>query len=298
VNITVIDSFGPERVPAYVEDVLSSGAGWDDPRIVKPFLGMLDEIVPLMVERGVYMVGFANEAGGYYEEEPGEAASFAGFVAAAIEHMQMIEPELAGTVVFAGASDASIPALMPVIDVATFNTYAYRWVDESPCSLDGFTFPALRPLGSRGIGGLLDELIAVSNGKLICIQEFGQSTGWEDRPTTLGPEAGLARQVEMVEGLAEALHARRARFRTVCLWTLNDHTPAGMQYLVDALTVEGMPACFGEHMAEVFGPTGLVRSDAKATPKPAFEAFKRAIRHVQGDARWRERPFTPPGPMR
>lgn len=296
VNISVIDSFGPERVPAYVEDLLASGARWDDPRIVGPFLALLDAIVPIMVDRGVYMVGFANEPGGYYEDRPAEAASFAGFVAAAIEHAQTIEPELAGTVVFAGADDASIPSLMPLIDVATFNAYAYRWVDESRCSLDGATFPALRPLGPREIGPLLDELVAASGGRLICIQEFGQSTGWEDRPTTLGPEAGPERQRAMLKGLAIALSARRAHFRTVCLWTLNDHTPAGVQYLVDAITAAGLPACFGEHMAEVFGPTGLVYSDAKATTKPAFEAFKHAIRHVQQDARGRGRPLTPAGP--
>ena len=37
VNITVVDSFGVETAPRYVQDLLAQGARWDNPRITGPF---------------------------------------------------------------------------------------------------------------------------------------------------------------------------------------------------------------------------------------------------------------------
>jgi hypothetical protein len=281
-NITVIDSAGPEALPQYVVDLLEAGVPWDDPQITDAFAGLLDAIVPLMADRGVYMLGIANEPGGYYEDAPEQAASFAGFVAAAVERIHDLNPRLATTVVFAGSQDPSISALLPLVDVATFNQYAYDPEPEPACQFEGFTMDLARAAPPEAIGGLLDGLIAVAQGKLICIQEWGQATGWNDEPETLGPEAGLAQQRQMILALAEALQARRAYFRTVCIWTLNDHTPAGIQYLVDALLAEGLPACYVANLAESFGPTGLVRSDAIASAKPAFQAFRAALADLAG----------------
>lgn len=280
VNITVIDSGGPEALPQFVQDLLAQGARWDDPRITGSFGDMLEAIVPAMVDRGVYMIGFANEAGGYYEDEPAAAASFEGFVRAAIDRTRTIEPTLATTVVFAGTTDASIPALMPLIDVAAFNWYAYEPEVAPSCSFFGEALPLWRATGPDGIPAVLDEMMRVSGDRLVCIQELGQATGWKSRPTTLGPLAGEPLQAQVIEALAEAVVERRHRFRTVCLWTLNDHTPAGVQYLVDAMLAEGLPQCFADNVAEIFGPTGIVESTPEARRKPAFESMRRAIIEV------------------
>ncbi|MEQ8317939.1 MAG: hypothetical protein RIE77_01365 [Phycisphaerales bacterium] len=280
VNITVIDTGGPEALPQYVQDLLAQGARWDDPRITGPFGAMLEAIVPAMVDRGVYMLGFANEASGYYEDEPAAAASFAGFVQAAIDRTRTIEPALSTTVVFAGTSDASIPALMPLIDVATFNWYAYEQEVEPSCRFFGEALPLWRATGPDGIPDVLDEMMRVSGDRFVCIQEIGQATGWTDRPTTLGPLAGEALQAQVIEAMAEAVIERRHRFRTVSLWTLNDHTPAGMQYVVDAILAEGLPTCYAENVGEIFGPTGIVESTPEARRKPAFESMRRAIAEV------------------
>ena len=276
-NITVVDSFGVETAPQYVQDLLADGVRWDDPRNTGPFGDLLEAIVPAMVDRGVYMIGFANEAGGYYEDSPGQAASFAGFVQAAIDRTHAIEPRLATTVVFAGVEDASIPSLMPIIDVATFNHYVYLAEPDATCTFFGEPLPLQRASGPETIPAMLDAMLAVSQGKLVCIQEIGQATGWPDRPTTLGPLASEASQAKVIALLAEALVERQHRFRTVSLWTLNDHTPAGMQYLVDVLLAEGLPACYAENLAEAFGPTGVVESTPAAEPKAGFEVLRRAI---------------------
>lgn len=282
-NITVIDSGGPEALPPEIVDLLEAGVSWDDPRIIGRFAVLLDVVVPLMLDRDVYMLGVANEPGGYYEDDPAGAASFAAFVEAAINRIHAIEPRLAGTVVFAGPQDPSIPALLPLVDVATFNQYAYTLEPEPACQLAGFVLPLARAAPPDAVAGLLDDLIAVADGKLICIQEFGQSTGWNDSAQSLGPDAGLANQRAVMTALADALAARPGQFRTVCIWTLNDHTPEGLDWLADALIAEGLPACYVANLVEAFGPAGLVRSDATASPKPAFEAFKQAVARFAAD---------------
>ena len=277
VNITVIDSFGVETAPQYVQDLLASGARWDDPRITGPFGDLLDAIVPAMVDRGVYMLGFANEPGGYFENDPAQAATFQGFVRSAIDRTRAIEPALATTVVFAGTDDASIPALMPLIDVATFNTYFYATEPDALCTILGEALPLWRATGPQTIPALLDEMLAVAGDRLVCIQEIGQATGWRDRPTTLGPLAGQANQAAVLSALIEALQERSHRFRSVSLWTLNDHTPAGMQYIIDAVVAEGLPLCYANNIAEIFGPTGIVESTPEARPKPGFDVLRESI---------------------
>ncbi len=277
VNITVVDSFGPEAIPDFVAKLLQQGVAWDDPRIVEPFEKMLSVLVPLMLERGMYMISFANEPGGYYENEPKAAAGFTRFIRQAIQHTRTLSDQLSITIVFAGHEDVSIPHLMPLVDVATFNQYAYTITPEPACTHLGVALPFFRAIGPEGVASLLDQMIAVAGGRLICIQEFGQATGWNDAPQTLGPLAGLDTQRQVIEALIHALHERKKHFRTVCLWTLNDHTPAGMQYVADAIVQEGLPRCYAANIAEIFGPTGLVRSDATASPKPAFAVFKSAL---------------------
>ena len=277
VNITVIDSGGPEAIPRFIRDRLDAGVPWDDPSIVDPFKELLSELIPPMLDEGMYMIGFANEPAGYYEDDPAGAASFAGFIEAAVAHARTLSEELATTVVFAGTQDRAIPALMPLIDVATFNHYAYEVESEPACTILDTPLPFFRAVGPDSVGAVLDEMIATADGRLVCIQEFGQSTGWGDQPETLGPLASLDTQRQVMIAFTEALADRREHFRTVCLWTLNDHTRNGMQYVIDAVTAEGLPQCYAANIAEIFGPTGLVRSDATASRKPAFDAVRAAI---------------------
>lgn len=283
-NITVIDSFGAEGSPDFIRDMIDSGVPWDDKRIVDAFGRMLDRVVPLMLERGTYMVGVGNEPGGYYEEFPGLAASYTRFTEKAIARLHSIEPALAGTVVFAGPEDASIPQLMPIVDVAGFNQYAYELTPVQSCQVDGFPVSLYLSTWPEAIGPMLDRLSALAEGKLICIQEFGQSSGWGDVPQTLGPNAGLGAQREIIQALAEELYERCDQYRTVSIWTLNDHTLDGIRYVGDTFTDAGFPSCYGDNLNEIFGPTGLVRSDATASTKPAFDAFKDAVACLSGNA--------------
>ena len=290
VNISVIDSFGPEALPTFIADLLEDGVAWNDDRIIEPFKNMLSEVIPVMLDRGMYMISFANEPSGYYENDPDGAAAFTRFVEQAIRHTWTLSDDLATTIVFAGPNDAAIPHLMPFVDVATFNTYAYEIQIEPSCTISKEPLPLFWSAGRDAVGPLLDDLIDAAGGRLICIQEFGQSTGWNDEPETLGPLAGLETQREVMEALAVGLAERRQHFRTVSLWTLNDHTPAGMQYVADAIEAEGLPPCYADNIAEIFGPTGIVRSDATASTKPAFDAFKNAIRPLRDG---RGGPFRP-----
>lgn len=285
-NICVLDSFGPV-VPSQIEDLVERGAGWDDPRITGAFADLLDAVVPAMQARGMFLLGLSNEPGGYYEDEPGRAASFAGFIEAAVRHVHRAYPNVPCTVVFAGPGDPAIPHVMPLLDVASFNQHLYTASRDPGCTMMGEPLPLYRSVAPAQVGLLLDELIAAAGGKPVTVQEIGQSTGWNDVPQTLGAHAGLSNQRACIAALREALHARREHFAAVCLWTLNDHTPPGMQYVADALLAEGIPSCYADNITEIFGPTGLVRSDRTASAKPAFDAFKEAV------AFFAEEPLTP-----
>ncbi len=290
-NVVVIDSAGPV-VPEFVEDLLAAGLPWDDPRITEPFGRLLEELIPVMLDRGLFMLGLSNEPGGYYEDEPIAAASFRGFIEAAIARAHAVEPQLTCTVVFAGPTDPAIPDLMPLVDAAAFNTYFYVQRVENTCTLEGFPLPLWRAepaseVGPRpgGVGPFLDDLIAAAGGRLVNIQEIGQATGWNDEPETLGPFAGLEFQEAIYRELRIELDRRSEHIRTVCNWTLNDHTKDGMRYFVEPILDAGFPRCYAANLGEIFGPTGLVRSDAVASKKPAFAEFEAAVRFFAGARR-------------
>jgi len=102
----------------------------------------------------------------------------------------------------------------------------------------------------------------------------------------------------VIAALRKALAARREHFRTVCVWQLNDNTREGIAYFTDVLLAEGFPECYANNLGEIFGPAGLVRSDADATPKPAFHEFKKAVaffadarRLILTPAAWWTRPM-------
>ena len=276
-NLVVIDTESP-TVPQYIADLLSLGTPWDDPLITAAFAKMLDVFVPIMLQRDMYLLGLSNEPSGYYEDFPSQAASFKGFVREAIRHAHELESSLSCSVVFAGPGDMAIGDLMPLIDVASFNQYFYFNQIDPTCLFGGF-FPLEVYWASAPamIGAQLDGLIQVAQGKLICIQEIGQSTGWNDMPTTMGPLASLGNQSACYAELGLQLDLRRKHFRTVCNWTLNDHSQQGIQYLGDLFSAQGFPPCFGDNLMEIFGPTGLVHSDAIASKKPAFDQFKQVV---------------------
>jgi len=270
-NLVTIDSAGPV-VPTWVQDLLDAGVSWDDPRITDAFADLLDVFVPLMLERDMFMLGLANEPGGYYEDAPEAAATFKGFVAAATEHAHALEPGLAVTVVFAGTQGPALPELLPLNDVATFNTYFYVPEEDPDCPLAGEPLSLWRSATAERVGEILDELVDAAQGKLINIQEIGQASAG----MTLGPRTSETNQAEVYDAFVSALHARRSHFRTVCNWTLNDHDTA-WEPLRQGLIDDGLPACYADNIAEIFTLTGLVASDEDATAKPAFDVFRDGV---------------------
>jgi hypothetical protein len=54
-----------------------------------------------------------------------------------------------------------------------------------------------------------------------------------------------------------------------------------MQYIEDAITQEGFPKCYADNITEIFGPTGLVKSNPNATKRPAFNTLRDAIKPLR-----------------
>lgn len=277
VNIVVLNSEG-WVIPEYVQALLNTGATWDDPRIYNAFADLLDRFVPLMLDRGMFVLALSNDPSGYYEDARAQAASFKGFIRAAVAHAHRIEPDLACTVVFAGSADPAIGDLMPLLDAASFNSFAYAKRPSPRCTHGGTSLPPYRSDAAEQVGTQLDKLIAVAQGKLINIQKIGQAT----EGASLGELTGEANQAAVYDALGTALRARREEgFRILCNWTLNNHDRA-WNPLRAILVREGLPACYANNIRDMFTKTGLVHSDRAATAKPALFVFKRSISAFAG----------------
>ncbi len=276
-NLVILDSEGTV-VPDYIQNLINGGTPWGDPQITGAFANLLDVFVPIMLERGMYMLGLSNEPGSYYEDNPARAESFKDFVQAAVSHAHSIEPDLSCTVVFAGAHDRAIADLMPLLDVASFNSYIYKTQLSFRCRYFGFPLSLYRADSADHVDRYLDDLIEAADGKLINIQEIGQASEGE----TLGRLVSERNQAEVYAALAYGLEARKEYFRTVCNWSLNDYDKLWL-VLRELLIREGLPECYANNIFDVFTKTGLVYSDHTATLKPAFKVFKRAVEYFSGD---------------
>jgi hypothetical protein len=282
VNICVVDA-GDFNAPQYILDMIEAGKSWDDPKITTAFNKMLSATVPGMIQRGLCLLGLSNEP----VEEGAEAPGLPCFIESAIKHVHAkIHHDLSCTIAFAGPKDPSIPKLLHLCDVATFNCYLVVPKFDSACTWgEGIPVSLAQAAPPEAIGALFDELIEAAQGKLINIQEMGQATGFAGKPTSLGPLAGPENQAACYEAVKRALHTRKAHFRTVCNWSLNDHSEGTYDFLRKPLRDAGCPDCFIDNAIESWISTGLVLSDETATKKPAFDVFKEAVAFLSAEGK-------------
>ena len=254
-NITV-GNIGQYNLPADLSDGdggLAAGVALNDPAVVARFLGLLDQAVPLLVERGVFLLGLGNEIDERLDHAPDdELVAYAEWVAAAREHVQTLEPDLPIAVTLtSSAVRGQTPTWQVMRDVADHVAINY-----APIAADW------RVLAPETIGADLDEVLEIIGDGSLIVQELtcpsaalmGASSWW---------------QAQCLAIVLDRLHAHR-QTRFISLFSLEDldeTTCQAVQAVFEPLLI-GAPADFRERFGEYLCRLGLLAPDGE--PKPGW----------------------------
>jgi len=180
VNITVID-IGEYNLPADLSDGtggLAPGIRLDDADVTARFGTLLDQLVPLLVERGVFLLGLGNEVDERLDDAPAaERLAYAGFLAGARDRVNAIAPELpASATLTAPALLSDSPTRQAIensVDLVAFN---YAPIDPDWFVLDEADIEAdfRAVLDAAGAGPLVIQELSCPDAPLM-----GAGPAWQ-----------------------------------------------------------------------------------------------------------------------
>jgi hypothetical protein len=258
VNLTVGD-IETYNLPDELSDGdggLADGVALDDAAVTERFGRLLDRVVPLVVERGGFVLGVGNEVDVRFDAHPGERDAYVRFVEAARERVHALEPGLAvGVTLTNGAvrsRSRTFRALRAVADVVPFN--------HAPIRFDDFTVRALDAVRAD-----FREVVAAYGDGPILIQEL-------TCPSAASMEASPAWQRSCFELLFEEIEAAPAvRFASV--FTFQDFDEPTCDLISELFwgdELASYPPELAERLRDYLCYLGVVAPDG--TPKPAWEA--------------------------
>ena len=139
-NITVVDIDELNLFDEWLDDEgdgFADSLAFNDVRIVGQFKGLLDQVIPLLLEYGGFYLGVGNEVDSRYategpllEERTDEFFDYLEFVAASVDHARLIEPDLAIGVTVTSvaplAQDLLFEQLLAVTDVLPVDYYGLK----------------------------------------------------------------------------------------------------------------------------------------------------------------------------
>jgi len=265
-NITVVDIESLVLPSEFLADgeanQFGTGYSFANPELVGRFLFMLDEMIPMLVDHGVFYLGVGNEVDGWLLENPEELGGYLAFIETVRVHVHTIAPELAVGVTVSGTIPLYNPEYLQnfylVTDIVSSNIYGIDITD--------FTVT-----DRKATVELLETFIAAFDGRPIVIPELG-CTSAESM------ESSLQLQYECFETMFAVLD-EHPNVRFVTVFTFHDF---------DAPLCEAIQAAFGydadaefesifdERIAEYLCTLGIVNADG--SPKPAFEAFLHGVK--------------------
>lgn len=180
VNITVGD-IEAYNVPADLSDGdggLTDGVALDDAAVIERFSGVLDRVVPLLVERGGFVLGVGNEVDVRFEAFPEERDAYVRFAEAARERVHSLEPRLAvGVTLTNGAvreRTLTFRALREVADVIAFNHAPIRFDDFTVLDLDAVRAGFREVAAAYGEGPILIQELTCPSAT-----SMGASPSWQ-----------------------------------------------------------------------------------------------------------------------
>jgi hypothetical protein len=258
VLIETLDSDSLELPPDLLDpddpSLLAPGLAFDDATVTGRFAALLDVVVPVMTERGVFGVSVANEPGTLFERDPSGTDAVIGFLDAARSHVRALDPELGVTMTMREV-EVGTPFLASVVgasDFASMNFY---------CSLPELTVDA-----TAGTVRLAAMMTATGDLDVV-LQEFGCPAGPDDGVSTLGATEAL--QAGFYADVGAAL-AVEPRLRAAFAFQLVDWSPEAIA-LFEA-SIQDAPQWFIDRFVESLATMGM-RRYADGTPRPAWSAW-------------------------
>lgn len=270
-NITVIDIESLVMPAEFLagdesEDVaFAKGTDFTNPVLMARFFLLLDEVVPLMVEHGVFYLAVGNEVDGWLDNNPDQLGDYLQFVQATREYVHAMVPELAVGVTVTGLIPMFEPERLDdfyqVADVVSSNFYAI--------DVNDFTIT-----DEAGTVELLERFVAAFDGRPIVIPELGCSSAES-------MNSSPRQQQQCFETMFGVLEEHpNVRFATV--FTFHDFEPeicSAIQAVFGYEPGVEHDNIFDERIADYLCTLGFVNADG--SPKPAFDAFLAGVQALQ-----------------
>ncbi len=264
-NITLIDIEELVMPPEFLADggalQFADGIGFTDPDFTARFLSLLDDLVPLLVDSGVFYLGVGNEVDGWLNENPDQLDAYLIFVETVRDHVRGIAPDLAVGITVTGNVPLYDPAYLenfyPVTDVVSANIYGI--------DINDFTVT-----NRAETIELLEQFIAAFEGRPIVIPELGCNSAES-------MESNLTLQRDCFETMFDVL-ADHPNVRFVTVFTFHDFEDETCQIIQEFFgyeSAEDFETIFDQRVADYLCTLGIVNADG--TPKPAFDAFLAGI---------------------
>lgn len=269
-NITVVDIEDLVLPPEYLANgestgnAFSEGYSFTNVDLVGRFFGLLDAVVPLMVEHGVFYLGVGNEVDGWLTENPDQLGDYLAFIAATREHVRSLEPALAVGLTVTGNVPLYDPLMLDtfyqVADVVSANIYA---IDVSDFTLTD----------TQSTIALLEDFLDAYGERPIVIPEIGCNSA-------ASMNSSLELQRECFETVFNVL-ARYPTVRFATVFTFHDFEPEICTAIQAAFGYDaraGFDSIYDERIADYLCTLGMVNADG--SPKAAFEAFLDALPRI------------------
>jgi hypothetical protein len=251
---------------------LVDGRSMDDPLVLGRYLALLDEIVPLIVEHGGYVLSIANEPEGFVEDKPDTNDAINAFYAAAIDHAHGLAPDLAVTVTMTSTVLQKTPVFFDtVVDMSDVVSYNYYCLDLTVTG-DAFQFVLRGPVEER-VPEDFDTLVNAAAGKEVIFHELGCPAGWD--PSVIGTDEET--QKAFFEAAFAQLHAL-PKVRAAVVFLLVDWSDQLFDdFYREPLEAQGLPPVFIDSFDEWLTTSGMITFDG--VERPSWAVFMDAVAH-------------------
>ena len=264
VTITTLDTENYSMPPFLMDEKgerLRDGLNMGSPTIIEGFKKVLDWVVPMCKQYGVWALSIANEPETIFKDHPEEADGLVQFLRASREYAHGICPDLAVTVTLgsSGVFDKK-PWTAPLVsesDVACFNYYG----------IDHLTMEVYDDF-SR-VQTYMGALLKAADGRYVMLQEWGCPAGYTDKPSPM--KTSPEKQREFFKTSIDTM-AKEPQFRIAFAFQLLDWSPQLTKQFNEGFFKAGAPESIVRKLEEWLLTAGLVRYEDGA-PRPAWSAY-------------------------
>ncbi len=235
---------------------LREGLSLDDPLIIQRLNALLDEVVPLLLENGGFLLLLGNEGDSYMTDIPdADPAAYARLIEAARAHVRSIEPALTVGVTLTGTEVLQqgevFQALRPVTDIIAFNYY-------------GWSLETFQNLPLDAIPPFIETYLEIYDGDPIVITELGC-------PSAENNNSSPEYQAQCLDVMLSLLR-QQPNVRYVTIFTLYDWDEETCDLVNEYFSLEELPEVYQERWRGYLCTLGMLNADY--TPKPAWDVFR------------------------